>query len=247
MIFEMSLEELVQINRSASVGKLINGLIHNLNGSLQNMGMDMDMMKYALSDDVKNPVELIGNINDRLTRMEEEFDNLNNLLQQTSMRANLDQEDNSYLGLDEFLNLELSFLRANLYFKHHVRAELELHEGAPSVSDLPEGFALALSWLVQGLVEQIEKQKLGHLQIKTLQDGEEIKIVFVLKQGNLSENFLRMLGDKSGQKQHPIKITAENAGIIPSMLMITSQGASIAVESNTHQTSITVTAPFEKE
>ena len=41
MKIEISLKEMMEILKMASLGKLMSGLIHNLNSPLQNIGMDI--------------------------------------------------------------------------------------------------------------------------------------------------------------------------------------------------------------
>ena len=47
VIVEISLKDLVKLYEFASIGKVINGLLHNLNGPLQNLGMYIELMNHS--------------------------------------------------------------------------------------------------------------------------------------------------------------------------------------------------------
>ena len=49
MVIEISLNGLIRLCRFASLGKVIEGLLHNINGPLQNLGMDIEMMNNSLA------------------------------------------------------------------------------------------------------------------------------------------------------------------------------------------------------
>ena len=164
MLFEISLNDLIGLVRMASLGKLMNGLVHNLNGPLQNLGMDMEMMLHSLTGKGLSHDDLVKNMAIRLNRMEGEFEHINHLIKTTSLRADPEDDYQGYANLNEFLEEELSFLEANLYFKHHVRKEIHLEEDLASLTNFPKGVAMSLSWFLHALTEELEKEKLENLQ-----------------------------------------------------------------------------------
>jgi C4-dicarboxylate-specific signal transduction histidine kinase len=45
---EISFKNLIELYKLASLGKVTGGLIHNINGPLQNIGLDLEMTQYML-------------------------------------------------------------------------------------------------------------------------------------------------------------------------------------------------------
>ena len=76
MGIDLSLEQLAGLYQMGSLGKLINGLIHNLNGPLQNISMDMEMMTHSVRTAKWLPADLAESMIQRLKRMEREFDHI---------------------------------------------------------------------------------------------------------------------------------------------------------------------------
>jgi signal transduction histidine kinase len=158
MGLDVSLEQLAALYQVGALGKLINGLIHNLNGPLQNLSMDLEMMEHSVRTARGLPADLAESLLRRLKRMGGEFDHISGLIRAASMRAgaagSTEQGD-----LRTFLEQELSFLNTNLYFKHNVQKEVLLEEGLPPLVRFPAELGLALGWFLQSLVEEIEREK----------------------------------------------------------------------------------------
>ena len=74
MFVEISLDSLCRLYGSAALGKLMGGLVHNLNGPLQNLGMDLEMMIYSLADTDPSRDSPSKGLGTRLKRMETELD-----------------------------------------------------------------------------------------------------------------------------------------------------------------------------
>lgn len=171
---ELSVNDLIELFKLASLGKLIGGLIHNINGPLQNIGLDLEMSQYMLRKETDNNGGKESSIMIRLKRIEDELDRLNTMIKASSSK--IMRSDNSLLNFNEYLEHELSFLNANLYFKHNVSTTLQLTETPPLMSHLPENSTLAFSWFLQKVIEEMEALKKNSLLIKTEKENESLKI-----------------------------------------------------------------------
>ena len=147
---DIPIEGITKLLRLASLGKLIEGLIHNINGPMQNLGLDIEMTQYQLSGNIKNDNDLIDNMQSRMKRIEQEFNRLELMIKTASIRSEFNMEYYNLMDLNDFIEHELKFLEANLYFKHNVRTELILQKDPPLLGNLPNNFPLALGWLLQG-------------------------------------------------------------------------------------------------
>lgn len=179
MHVEMPLERFVDFYRLVTLGMVIQGLVHNLNGPLQNLGMDMEMMEHSLRTDKRIPVEMSESFLGRLQRMEGEFDHINRLIKSASMRIDPEGDYLQYGTLKGFLEQEISFLDSDLYFKHNVRKEIELAENLPTLDDLSRDLLLALCWLIQSVVAEMEsgKAKRFIMKARSLSSALELSLI----------------------------------------------------------------------
>ena len=79
-MIKLSVKALMDLFKLASLGKQIGGLIHNINGPLQNLGLDIEMMNYSLKGEVGIDEAVVENLHIRLKRMEEEFERVNRII-----------------------------------------------------------------------------------------------------------------------------------------------------------------------
>lgn len=235
--------ELIEIYRFMSVGKLINGLIHNLNGPLHSLGMEMDVLNHLLHAPKKRPgSELIEDISGRLKRMDEQFENLARLIRLSASRMDVSDEHAVYLHLNPFLSQEVEFLKANLYFKHEVRIDLRLAEDIPSFKRPPENLALGLSWFLQGVVEEIERGEMKGLAVETRKVEAGVSVRIEMEGGALSDRFGRVL-NPSGEESRDGRIDGADLGMLLALKVLRSSGVDIRSESLNRGPAFTLTIP----
>jgi hypothetical protein len=179
MHIEMPLERFVDFYRLVTLGKLIQGLVHNLNGPLQNLGMDMEMMEHSLRSDTRMPSELSESFLGRLKRMEGEFDHISRLIKSASMRIDPEGDFLHYGTLKGFLEQEISFLHSHLYFKHNVQKEIRLPADLPRLDCFSRDLLLSLCWLIQCVVEEMEngEAKLFVMNGRSLPSALELSLL----------------------------------------------------------------------
>lgn len=242
MFVEISLDSLCRLYGSAALGKLMGGLVHNLNGPLQNLGMDLEMMIYSLADTDPSRDSPSKGFGARLKRMETELDAINHLIRTTAGKANWENEYQGSIGLSHFLQQELSFLEANLYFKHNVLKKIEMEEDLSSGDRLPEGVVLPLCWLMQALVEELERREIKALSVKTRAAQGAVKIIFTIEEGNLSPPFVAGLNlpvPSSGT----LKIDGDDAGMMLAVAVLKSAGVLVTCRIGPPGTDIILTLP----
>ncbi|RJR34750.1 MAG: hypothetical protein C4576_25975 [Desulfobacteraceae bacterium] len=178
MHIEIPLERFVDFYKLVTLGKLIQGLVHNLNGPLQNLGMDMEMMEHSLKHEPKMPRELSDSFLGRLERMEREFDHVSRLIKSAAMRIDPEGDFLEYGTLKSFLEQEISFLHANLYFKHNIEKDIQLPADLPRLNLISRELLLSLSWLVQSFIEPMEagEAKIFVMKGRTLSSAVEISL-----------------------------------------------------------------------
>lgn len=225
--FTISQEEIIALNQHAAVGRLFQGLIHNLNGPLHALGIEMDMMAHVISKSDNGDSPLAQDILRRLRRMGTEFDALSGLIRTVAARSELLQGPQEYLQLNSLLKQELEFLKANLYFKHNVKTTMDLAEGPPAVSRMPEGLGLGMVWFLQGLVEEMERQKLSTLSVRTEALSSAVAATFTPGGGELSSGFAGCLGCSSPPVLGPAH--HDQMGLFLALQVL--KGAQVAIDS----------------
>jgi phosphoglycerate-specific signal transduction histidine kinase len=227
-VIKLSIDDLIKLYKLASIGKLVGGLIHNINGPMQNLGLDIEMAFYSLKDESKWDQSTVKTIISRLKRMEEEHDKINSLIRATSARAEdkYDPDNSSVSNINEFIKQELSYLHTNLYFKHNVQKEIINADDPPLISSLARGSLVALGWFLQSLVEELESQKIGGLTVKIISDNSKLKILFSTKGGRLSQVFIRQLKYAVSSKDS-VKPEGMEMGIFLALSIFKYEGVSL--------------------
>lgn len=190
---QVSLNDLGHLCHLASLGKLLGGLIHNLNSPMHSLGMQMDLMQHVVLKKEEISNDVLEKLSARLTQMNNEFANLNNQIRVAGMRADLLESPPEKLHINHFLHQELEFLKTNLYFKHNVEATLELSPSLQAMAPPPPYFTLAMGLFLERLAEELEKLKSKSLSLGTgAEEGHPIISVHV-DDTMLSENFRDIL------------------------------------------------------
>jgi hypothetical protein len=243
MMVQISKDDLIKVYKQASIGKLVGGLIHNLNGPMQNLGLDIEMAYFSLRDEPNWDSNTAGRLISRLKRMEDEHDRINALIRATSAKT-LDQNENiiSLQGIHEYLKQELIYLQTNLYFKHNVQTELIAVDEPPSIPSLTKDSLTALGWFLQALVEELELQKIKGLTIKITAGNSNLKILFSIQDGKLSENFLKRLNDASSYSDI-LKSGNEDLGIFIAMMLFRDEGITLNLEAASSASALSINFP----
>lgn len=243
MTVEISLENLIRVHKLAALGKLMAGLIHNLNGPLQNIGIDIEMMTHILMEKTsedKDPEDIFG---PRLRRMEGEFDAVNQLIRTVSMKANMEHDSYGYRNLNDFLDEEFSFLKANLYFKHNVRKEFDLEDDLPAITRFGEGVPLGLTWFIQALVEELEREKITNLSMTARSNEKIVELIFDVEAADLPESFSRAV-DLEVSPTRAIRIEDRDVGMTLAVALLKQAGASIVVKAPSSRKQIHLSLPL---
>ena len=80
---------------------MIGGLIHNINGPMQNLGLDIDMSSHFIRNTSNRDDDPLKDIQVRLQRMEEEFTRIDQLIKEIAVRADVNNEYFNYLNLND--------------------------------------------------------------------------------------------------------------------------------------------------
>ena len=151
-------------------------------------------------------------------------------------------QPNAYQNLKDFLEQENQFLRSNLYFKHNVEKSLDLSDDLSDLGDLPGLLVSALSWFMQGIVEEMERQEMTRLHVEASGKEGFQKIVWVLEGAQPSDQFMSLFYE--GQPpEDPGQIEKQDLGVMTALMSFQRYGAVVSHEWTRQVSRITLTLP----
>ena len=156
--------------RCSTLGELLKGVIHNLNGSLQILSMQMELLQRALShQDAK--------VQDQVKNCLRQIDTFKGMLDLLIQKGVHDEQDSPQpININEILEEEVSLLHHNLFFKHHVRVHKDLSSPMPLLKGYYVDFSQSLSNLIRNAVEAMENSDPRELTLATRVTEERITV-----------------------------------------------------------------------
>lgn len=148
---EKLLSAFLDRSRQATLGFLVKGIVHNLNGSLQILSMQMELLREAL---LKEEDKVSPSLNVKTGQCLAEMDKLKALVEVLMHKAiHEDQETPQRIYLNNLLEEELSLLHHNLFFKHQVEVVKSFYPQLPPLRGCYRDISQGLSPLIQNALE----------------------------------------------------------------------------------------------
>ena len=150
-----------------SIGRMGVGIAHNLNGSLAGIIGHAEVMKMKrpeLSPELDTILGLARKLRDGIAEISTKLDN------------ELTREPQPQ-NINQILRAALSFMKADLYFKHYVKVELALQEPLPNVYGFYADFSLALEDLLLNAIDAQREGASGWIRIQTRSEGDRVNII----------------------------------------------------------------------
>ncbi len=163
-----------------SVGRMSAGLAHNLNGFLAGLIGHLEVMtmkRPELGQELDTVLMLARKLRDGIAEFATKLDN-------EVIREPQPQ------NINQILRAILSFLRADLFFKHSVKVELALQEPLPNVYGFYADFSLALEDVLLNALDAQRENSAGWIRIKTSSEGDRVRIEIEDRGSGFSEEAL---------------------------------------------------------
>jgi len=171
---EKLLSAFIERYRHATLGRLLQGVLHNLNGSLQVLSMQMELLeRMAGRQEGGVSPEIQGQIAKCLEQLDQFQVTLDVLLQKG---VHDDQSEHQMVSLNDLLEEELSILHHNLFFKHHVRIHKAFAASLPLLKGSYPNFSQGLLPLIENAVEAMADSERKELTIVTGLQGNRIQV-----------------------------------------------------------------------
>ena len=182
------LDVLFEKDRLSYLGKIVRGLIHNVNGPLQNISMLVEVLTRGqgqMDGLARSPQPVIHEQWDtlsekqrqRLTRLTEQVFLLSEMLRDFMVLQEIERNESE---VDSKLVLQklASIFRADLFLKHQVDLQLQMDEAIPLVRVRGRDLIAALIHLFQNAIRAVRESETKRIVIECRREEDRIRIVF---------------------------------------------------------------------
>jgi len=188
-MFGQCLEALFEKDRLSHLGKIVKGLIHNINGPLQNLSMlvemvakgqdQLDVLVVNQPHDFSEKWEAIsGKQRLRFQRLIQQITLLAEILRDFMVLLEIERNQPE-VDLKLILEKMTNVFHADLFFKHHVEMELRLERGLPLVAIHGRDLIPALMHVFGNAITALREAPRKKLTIEcSRESANRIRIVF---------------------------------------------------------------------
>ncbi len=192
---EKLVNELIRQHHRSSVGYLMHGVVHNMNGPLQVLSIQTELLKKIMGEegDILSDLsalpacsseggELLKMLEQKRStcarkvgQLEKEMERLQELTSLVVSRCGSDESGGpAVTDLNEVVRNEVAFLHADLFFKHKTTKQIELTEPLPSVSGRYLDLCQVLNHILQNAIEALADSEKREITIRTGLDGDGV-------------------------------------------------------------------------
>jgi len=225
--------------RYSTLGSFVRGIIHNLNGSLQILSMQMELLQGAL---VKEGDKISPSLNVKMAQCQEQLDKVKAMVEVLLQKGIHDeQEAPQPIYLNNLLEGELSLWHHNLFFKHHVKVVKSFSPQLPPLQGHYLDFSQGFSNLIQNAVEAMEETPTKELLVATSFRDDLVQVTIRDTGCGISEeikpHLFKPFCTNKGGKHHGL-------GLFTSQELLTTYGASFVFSSREGETTFSVHFPL---
>lgn len=183
--------ELIENSRMAFLGLYSQGIIHNLNGPLNSI-LGFSSLLCRHNPQAELPL--------RIRKDAERLFNLTSSLGRRWQRTGTHQRES--VNLNEIVLDGLSFLEADLFYKHNVNKKLELDDGLPAIQGNYGDFSHALLNVLVNAIDALRESQIHELTVRSRCLNDEIRIEIEdtgigIRQEHLNRIFLPFFSTKA--------------------------------------------------
>ena len=158
------------------VGRLVEGLIHNINSPLQIASMNLELLNMFK----KSPPPFPDQIWERIKQIKDSIERIQHITDIMVKRKEFGEAGTTAVILEEIVKNELEFWNADLFFKHNINKEIKLGETSNVV--LVDAFLL-IDLIDAAIALQISMLKFFREQglnfaVRKKEDGQTIILTF---------------------------------------------------------------------
>jgi signal transduction histidine kinase len=226
--------------RYSTLGSFVRGIIHNLNGSLQILSMQMELLEGAL---LKEGDKISPSLNAKMAQCQEQLDKLKATVEVLMQKGTRDENETSQpIHINDLLDEELSLWYHNLFFKHHIKVTKSFSPQLPPLQGRYLDFSQGLSNLIQNAVEAMEETPTQELCVATSSRNDRVQVMIRDTGCGISKeikpHLFKPFYTSKGEKHHGL-------GLFISQELLTPYGASFSFSSRRGETTFCVQFPLQ--
>jgi len=225
--------------RQATLGSFVRGIVHNMNGALQILSLQVELLQRTVA---KDPGKTPATLPAKFEQCMDQISKLRGMIDFLAQKGAREEEEEAQgIDLNQLLEEELSLLRHNLFFKHQVKVVKSLAPQLPLLKGYYLDFSQGISHLIQNALEAMEESPSKELGIMTRVKTDRISLAIRdtgcgIPEGVKPQLFKPFISTK-GEK-HP------GLGLFVARQLLISYGASFTFSSQSGETVFEVHFPL---
>ncbi len=237
--------------KDSIIGKNTKGIVHNLNGPIQVLSMNLELLLMDLKAaksylEEESSIKVINQVEQALERLEqidEIISKITGLIRLMGARVMTGEgkEEESPIIVAQILREAVELWKADLFFKHHVELDIHLPETPPVIIAKEHAIRDLLDGLFFSSIELLRNKEHPILKVELTSDSAENKLLFTINSSSYpvqeinecyqtNKNSYEVLG--KGLVVLGIMLAIESAKEIPATVELTSNCISVYFKSS---------------
>ncbi len=165
---------LKKYSKNARIGKLVGGVMHNMNGAMQILSIQMEMAQKMSAVEDGPPL-----LSEKIDACLAQVDRLRAMIEvlRPQDRDPDEREKADKINLNELLERDLGLFHHNLFFKHQVKVKKTFTSRMPLIQGDETDFSEALMNLIENGVEAVADSTRKELAVTTRAGDGHIQVV----------------------------------------------------------------------
>ncbi|BBB32491.1 two-component system sensor kinase [Thermotomaculum hydrothermale] len=173
--FENLNTRIIQSDKFAVFGELIQGIVHNINNPLMIVTSRLSMVKSIVEnlEDSMDKKRLIKHMDNIISSVQK----INQIIESVLTKARMTVEkEERLININEVIKSELEFFNADLFFKHKVKKEIDFDNNLPLVRISQSDFSQVLHNLIKNALDALKSSVNPTLSITTKVKDQKVII-----------------------------------------------------------------------
>ncbi len=169
--FEDLNTRIIQSDKFAVFGELIQGIVHNINNPLMIVTSRLSMVKTIIEglDESMEKRRLLKHMTNIIASLKK----INEIIDSVLMKAKMTvEQEERLININDIIRRELEFFNADLFFKHKVNTRIILEKDLPNVRISQSDFSQVLHNLIKNALDALKSSPTPTLTVQTyFKDG----------------------------------------------------------------------------
>lgn len=172
---EKFLAAIIDQYKISTLGTLVKGIVHNLNGSLQILSMRMELLQRLLVQEKGGTAQAAREQTEQCLGQIDQFRELIEVLMRKGVHD--ESEGIRLIQFNDLFEECLSLLYHNLFFKHQVKVIKRFSPTLPPYRASYSDLSLGIWSILQNAVEAMESSSDKILTLGTETDGKQVRLL----------------------------------------------------------------------